>query len=243
LVPARRLRLGPWGRLVAVSTLVLAGGLVVLAGWGLASSERRIAAYDVRGDLSGVTLDLHGADAEIVGGGERSILTVRREERLSFGHESDVSREVSDGVLLIRSRCPRAVPASCATAYRLEVPDNVPVIVRTGRGDVSLTEFRGSARVRTGSGDISVGAFCGFSLVAHSDEGDVEAATTCPLERLSLRSRSGDVGAFVPRGRYRIEADSDAGSADVGGVTAAEDSPFHVEAFSEGGDVLVESRR
>ena len=125
---------------------------------------------------------------------------------------------------------------------RVRVPDNIPVTVRTSSGDVRFNAYRGSASIATSTGDISVGGYCGFLLQARADSGDVLASTSCSPERLVLRSRSGDVRAVVPAGRYRVDADTDTGRARVVGLTAAEDAPFQIQALSTAGDVDVETQ-
>jgi hypothetical protein len=230
-----------WAWLVTASAcvvLAIALGLVV---WWAASSERRVTSYDVRGALTAVSLDLGAADAEIVGGREAPFVEVRRTDRFAFGHLAAHRREVSGGVLRISSRCPRTVLGSCAAAYRVSVPNNVPVTVRTGSGDVRLDGFRGSARIATATGDIGATAFCGFLLQARAGSGDVSAAAACAPERLELRSRTGAVRAVVPPGRYRINADSDEGARSVRGLRAADDAPFQILALSGAGDVEVEA--
>ncbi len=142
---------------------------------------------------------------------------------------------------MIRSRCPKTFFGVCSAAYRLTVPDNVRVTVRTTSGNVRFTGYRGSAEVDTGTGDIAVGGFCGFALRARAQAGDVTATASCALERLELRSRTGDVRAVVPPGRYQLDADSDVGRSTVRGVAAADDAPFQIQALSSQGDVTVES--
>jgi DUF4097 and DUF4098 domain-containing protein YvlB len=129
----------------------------------------------------------------------------------------------------------------CSAHYRIAVPDNVRVTVRTTSGDVRFRSYRGSAQVDTISGDITVAGFCGFALRARTSSGDVSAGASCALERLELRSRTGDVRAVVPPGRYQLDADSDGGESRVRGVTAAEDAPFQIQALSSAGDVTVEA--
>jgi DUF4097 and DUF4098 domain-containing protein YvlB len=131
--------------------------------------------------------------------------------------------------------------ASCSASYRVRVPDNIPVTVRTSSGNVRFSAYRGSASINTTTGDISVGGYCGFLLQARAESGNVRASTSCSPERLVLRSRSGDVHAIVPAGRYRIDADTATGSRRVAGLTAAEDAPFQIQALSTGGDVDVET--
>lgn len=234
--------LSPWGRLVAASAALVLGTMLLMAIWGFASSERRITSFQVVGALTEISLDVDGADVEIVGGGNRPAV-VRRTDRYAFGHAASVRRDVSGGGLRIISRCPRTPLQTCSAAYRVTVPTNVPVAVTTGDGNVRLRSFEGSARVETGSGDVDVLAFCGVSLQAQADTGNVGAATVCPPERMVLRSRSGRVHAVAPAARYTVEADSDTGKAIVRGLRSVEDAPLQIQALSGSGDVLVEQRR
>jgi hypothetical protein len=238
--PARR-RPSAWGWLVAVSASLVIGAGVVLTAWWLLSSERTVATYSVRGSVNSIALDLGSGDAEIVGGGDRRTVEVRRTDDFSFGRRAVAERRTEGGGLAISSRCPQTVFSACSVSYRLTVPDNVLVNVRTSSGDVRFAGYQGSAQIDTGAGDVSVGGFCGFSLRARTRAGDVSASASCPPERLELRSRTGDVRAVVPPGRYQVDADTDGGSRRVEGVTAADDAPFLIQALSSAGDVEVET--
>jgi hypothetical protein len=223
------------------SAVIVAGGALVLGAWWLATSEKQIATYSVRGAVNRVSLDLGGANAVVVGGGSGRAVLVRRTDEFSFGRRAQARRDVSDGVLRLRSRCPDTVLASCSASYQVRVPDNIPVTVRTSSGDVRFSAYRGSADIATGTGNISVGGYCGFLLEARAGSGNVQASASCSPERLVLRSRSGNVRAIVPAGRYRVDADSDGGSRKVAGLTPAEDAPFQIQALSSAGDVDVET--
>ena len=235
--------LSPWGRLVAASAVIVAGVAIVVVVWWVATGQERESLYTVRGSLDGITLDLGDASAVIVGAGERASVEVRRMDETAFGRQPHAVRSISNGVLRIENRGPTAVPHSCSSHYRLAVPDNVPVTVRTSSGDVTFSRFRASARVDTSSGNIYVGSFCGFSLQANTNVGDVDANTICPPDMMALRSRSGSVHATVPRGRYRVDADSDSGTRLVQGIETADDAPFQIQALSTSGDVVVEGLR
>ena len=238
--PPGRRRPSAWGWLVTVSACTVGGAALALAVWWLVSAESSVATYAVRGSVSAVTLDLGGADVEIVGGGDRPAVEVRRTDEFAFGRRAVSERRATAGELAIRSRCEANVLPVCGAAYRLVVPDNVRVTVRTTSGDVRLSGYRGSAQVDTGTGAIAVAGFCGFALRARAQTGDVTAGASCALERLELRSRTGDVRAVVPPGRYQVDADTDDGSRRVRGVTAAEDAPYQIQALSSAGDVSVE---
>jgi hypothetical protein len=241
--PAPAWRLSPWAVLVLACAVLVVGATAALLVATVASSRERIVRFGVRGELSGVALDVGDADVVIAGGGRRAVLDVQRTDRFAFRHDAEVRRTVAAGQLQIRSRCPTTIPRSCSVRYRVVVPDNVPVDVRTEGGTVQLRGYRGSARVTTRSGDIDIGAFCGFSLQAGSETGDITAGAACALQRLSLRSTDGNVHAVVPLGRYQVEAESASGSERVSGLAAAADAPYSIQALSSSGDVVVEGRR
>jgi hypothetical protein len=236
--PARRA--SPWWWLVAGSALVLVAIAAILCVWWAASRTTQAAGYTVRGTLSGVELDLGDAPVQITGGAGDDV-EVRRTEEFAFGRRPSVTRSVRDGVLRITSRCPDTVLTSCGAAFRIAVPDNVLVTVRTSSGRVAISALNGSARVTTGSGGVAIAGFCGFTLVVRSASGDVSAGADCSPDRVELRSGSGDVRAVVPSGRYRVDALSDTGTERVRGLTVADDASFTVQAVSGSGDVTVES--
>jgi hypothetical protein len=240
--PASAPRVSSWGVVVMVSALLVVGGAAALLIAGVASSSERSVSFAVRGSLSGVMLDVGDADVEIAGGGPRALLRVQRIDRFAFGHDAEVRRVVTGGELRIRSRCPSTVPSACSVRYRVVVPDNVPVSVRTAAGTVRFRGYRGSARVATRGGDIDIGSYCGFSLEARAESGDIDASAACAPQELSLRSTSGSVHASVPPGRYRVEAESASGSHRVLGVASVADAPYSIQALSSSGNVLVEAR-
>jgi len=225
-----------------VCACLVAAGALALGIWWLVTAETSVASYAVRGSVDGITLDLGAANAEIVGGGDRPEVQVRRTDEFAFGRRAESTRSTDGGELKIASRCPRsAVLHACSARYRVTVPDNVRVTVRTTSGDVRFSGYRGSASVDTGSGDIAVNGFCGFALRARAQSGNVSARASCALERLELRSRTGDVRALVPPGRYQVDASTDDGSRSVRGVSVAEDAPFQIQVLSSAGDVAVEA--
>jgi hypothetical protein len=227
---------------VTVCACLVTAAALALVAWWLVSSKSSVASYSVRGSVNGITLDLGAADAEIVGGGDRPEVQVRRTDDFAFGRRAESRRSASEGELRISSRCPKsAVLHVCSARYRVTVPDNVRVTIRTTSGDVRFNGYRGSASVDTGSGDIDVSRFCGFALRARAQSGNVVAGASCALERLELRSRTGDVRALVPPGRYQVDAETDDGSRSVRGVAVAEDAPFQIQVLSSAGDVAVEA--
>jgi hypothetical protein len=230
-----------WGRLVTVSAFVVLTAALVMVVWWAATMEERTGTYVVRGSVNGITLDIGDADLDIVGGGTQAALQVSRTDRFSFGHPAEADRVVRGGTLHLHSRCPAALIGSCSSSYRVRIPDNIPVTVRTTGGDVSSSGYRGSATVDTTTGDVNFNGWCGFNLQIRADAGDVRTVAACAPERLQLRSRQGSVDALVPPGRYRVDAESDEGDSNVRGVSVADDAPFQIQALSTSGDVSVGS--
>ena len=236
------MRLSPWGRVVAISALLVVGGAVALAVGAFASTRDRAVTFPVTGSLEGVTFDLADGDIVIVGGGRRDGVEVQRSERSSFGHRPVTERSVQGGVFGVKSRCPTTLLGPCDVAYRVIVPDNIAVDVRTTGGAVTFRGYRGSARVTTGSGSIAISRYCGNSLDPRAGAGDIDFDADCAPPRLSLRSNSGTIRAAIPPGRYDLDAESSAGDEHVRGVTATSAAPYSVQVLSTSGDVFVEGR-
>ena len=98
------------------------------------------------GDLSSIALDVGAANVEIDGGASGAV-EVRRTDRLAFGRPVSERRTVAGGGLTIAERCPDQLLGACQSDYRLSVPDNVGVTVRTTSGDVLIAGLRASARI------------------------------------------------------------------------------------------------
>ena len=236
------MRLSPWGRVVAISALLVVGGSIALAVGGLASQKRRLVSYPVTGALQGLSFDLGAGDITIVGGGQRDEVEIRRTERYAFGRVPRTTRNVRAGVFAVTSRCPTSLLAKCSVAYRVVVPDNVTVEIRTTSGDVSLRGYRGTAKLATSSGSIDIGGYCGNALDARAGSGSITLEATCAPPQTTLRAGSGDVHATLPAGRYDIDAESASGDERVRGIIANDDAPYSVQALSSSGDVTVDGQ-
>src|SRR5688572_5104235 len=117
--------LSPWGRVVAISALLVVGGAVALAVGAIVSTRPRLITYPVTGSVQALTFDLADGDITIVGGGTRDNVEVRRTERYAFGHAPDVTKAVAGTSFVARSRCPTTLLGPCKVAYRVVVPDNI----------------------------------------------------------------------------------------------------------------------
>lgn len=226
---------------MAVCGAIVGVAAIVLGIWSLASSQQRRVIYDVQGAVAGVSLDLGDADVVVLGGGRTTAVAVQHVDRYGFGHGPVAQRSVSGGVFRVRSRCPQTILHGCSVTYRVVVPDNVPLTVRTDDGSVRFDGYRGSARITTGKGDIDIAGFCGFALQARADHGgDIDAATACPPPQLSLRTTTGAVHVHVPAARYRVDASTSGPRPRVRGVMTDAGAPFAIQALSGSGAVTVE---
>jgi len=206
--------------------------------WWLATKETRVTSYRVTGSLTRVEIDVRSGGAEITDAGGGAV-EVRRTDRYGFGRPAVERRSLHRGVLRIASSCPDLAVGSCSSGYRVAVPQNVPVVVRGGSGDIRITSFRGSADVQSGSGNVIVDGFCGFALSIKTASGDARATASCSPQSLNLRSSSGDIQATVPAGGYRLDAESNHGHTDVSGVQQSAAAPYEVQALSDSGDVTI----
>lgn len=234
--------LSPWGRVVAISALLVVGGAIALFVASVASTEATQPSFDVVGTVEALTFDVADSDVVIVGGGRRDAVEVQRTQRFAFGHAPRIDKRAEGSAFSLRARCPVSLLGPCSVAFRVVVPDNVALDIRTTGGDVSLRGYRGSARVSTGAGRIDIAGYCGNSLDARAGRGAIAVQAVCAPPRMSLRTGSGAIRATMPPGRYDLDAESTSGDELVRGITVRPDAPYAVQVLSGSGDVRVEGR-
>ena len=218
----------------SAATLLIAGA--VLGALWLSSTETRTVSSHLPASLRGIELQVQSGDVAIVGGSQSGV-SISSSDRSAFGHGPRERRSLRGGILRVSSGCPRMVVGSCSASYRIDVPNDVPISIRTEHGDIRLTGYQGSADIATDTGAINVEDYCGFVLGAASASGDITVSTACSPERLTLRSDSGDVSATVPPGNYRIQAASGAGATSVRGLIDDGGAPWEIQALSNTGRV------
>src|SRR3954453_4464595 len=128
------MRLSPWGRVVAISALLVVGGAVALAIGALASTHEYRRSYPVLGAVESLGFDLADGDIVVVGGGQRDAVQVDRTERYAFGHAPATTRKAAAGAFAVRSACPTLLPGPCTVASPAVVPDNVGLDIQTPTG-------------------------------------------------------------------------------------------------------------
>jgi hypothetical protein len=228
--------------LVVVSTVLLLAAAVFLAATWASTSTTGSTSYTAQlpSVLDRVELEDSNGDVEILGATGPEVL-ISRVDSSVFGHSPEERRFVVDGVFRIETSCPELVFGACTADYRLTVPEQVPLTIMVEHGDLRLTAYRGSAVVSTRGGNVTVSAFCGSVLSATSTSGDVEVVATCPPNRLTLRTATGDITVRVPPGRYGIDADTIGGHVELTGVADDPSARSRIQALSNSGDVSIEA--
>jgi hypothetical protein len=232
----------PWAVSVAASLALLVAGAAVLAVLWLTSSGTRTSDYIAAAEVERIEVDVGDGDVTIVGGGLDEV-AVRRTDHYAYDKGPDEWRTLEGGVSRIYSRCPSLVIGSCAATYRLRVHNDIPLSVHVERGNVRLVGYHGSAELETRGGRITVGGFCGTLLQATTRQGDIDAGTSCAADRLELRTDTGNIRAVVPRGRYRVDVDTNGGRVDVRGVADEFAGRREIQALSSSGNVTVRGVR
>jgi len=237
----RPLRLGlrritPWSLVLVGSATTLSIAGAVLGVLWVSSAKTHTVTSHLPASLRGIELHVQSGDVAIVGGSQTGV-AISTSNRSVFGHGPRERRSLRAGILQISSGCPQMVVGSCSANYRIDVPNDVPISIRTEHGDIRLDGYRGSADIATDTGAIRVEGYCGFVLGAASASGNVTVSSACSPERLTLRSDSGDVSATVPPGNYRIQAASNAGATSVRGLTDDGGAPWAIQVLSNTGSV------
>ncbi|MDX2599663.1 DUF4097 family beta strand repeat-containing protein [Streptomyces caniscabiei] len=202
-----------------------------------------------------LTIDSGDIEVDVVGQGEKPEL--HKELTRSLRSPDETIKQEGD-TLHVTTRCGDGV-GRCASDYRLTVPADTVINVRTGMGDVSVKGVRASAEGRTQMGDVHVEHVTGDRLVAVSKTGDItlrdvkfdtaEATTKLGdvvvedidvFKKLTALSKTGDVEVNLPEnaGPFAVDADTSIGDRKVT-VDQDSSSGTSVDARTKIGDVTV----
>lgn len=183
--------------------------------------------------IRGLQVQLDAGRVEVVGGTAPDAKVDRFRHYL--GKAPILDEVVVDGVLAIRSQCPRTLWGDCRTDVRVELPAAADVQVRTGSGAVVVTGMSGTVDVTTSSGAVrltrvngpvrtstSAGSVDGVDvsptfLDATTGAGSIRMSLAQPSPRVDLRTGAGGIDLALPpaEGGYRVTTEAKAGKADV----------------------------
>jgi len=203
---------------ISFVALVILGGAVYGAAQALEENETHRDA--ISRDVDHVVIKAESGDIDVVPGD--GSVDVERTDRYVLD-SPDVTRTLDDGVLTIESRCDSVLAPFCATDYRVEVPRDVTVDVRTYSGDVDIDGITGrQIDARSYVGDVHVDAARKGDITAHTNVGDVDVE--------------------LPRGTYAVDSDTAVGDSDVDGVVDSDRAQHEIDARTDVGDVDVTAR-
>jgi len=210
-------------------TILIAGtaalGLAALGGIaygaGRALERTHTQTYTYRQPVREIVVDGHAGDVDLVRGSGRVDVRVKTH----YLHERPrVSRSLAGGTLTLGSECHGWVRV-CAVDFRVTVPPDATVRVRTNAGDVQAHGIDArDVRVTTNAGDVRL---------------DLARAP----RRLEAHTNAGDVRVSVPAGRYAVDATTNAGDTDVdAAIVRTEDAGATIDVGTNAGDVAVLAR-
>lgn len=170
---------------------------------------------------------------------------VRRTARY-VAFSPDVREDENGGVLTIAADCPGfGVLTNCSVDYAIRVPAATAVVVESDVGGVRLAGLAGDIEAGITVGSIELRDVRSRRITTRTGAGDITVTMPVapPSLRLALNARQGDLRVVVPRGRYRIDADTDLGDIDLGsGITNDARAPRSIVMRTNAGDVSVRAR-
>jgi hypothetical protein len=250
----------------AVRQLWRVGGslaAVGILGFGTLQSVTRIAHEEetIVTELDGSSVRSvsirNGAGSIHLVGTDSDTVTVRAE--VSHGLRSTGHTERIEGdQLVLRASCPVFGSDFCEVVYRVEVPRDVAVELRSDsritvrdiagsvdassdNGRVQATRIDGNVRLESDNGRVVGRSLASPVAIVDSDNGRVELSFAEPPGSVSATSDNGSVEVVVPdtRDTYVISVSSDNGTASGTDVRTDPDSTQTITADSDNGDVTV----
>jgi DUF4097 and DUF4098 domain-containing protein YvlB len=185
-------------------------------------------------------LDLTGTsgNVRVVGGAAAGTIEVTRHVEWGIMHgQPATSEQVNGETLKIDSDCGGGFMSRCSIDYEVKVPDNAPVTLGLGSGDVQLFGSLGAVKVQTGSGDVEANGLGTTNAVIRTGSGDLDLAFATAPSQVDLRAGSGDVSVWVPKGdNYAVDVTTGSGDQNVD-VDNSQSSPRKILVQTGSGDV------
>lgn len=206
-----RSRSRPWWRVLGtIAALCIAAiavlQLVSLIGRSTETVDRTVSAEGV----TRLEVGTHDGRVEVVGTDRDDIsMVVRVTHGLWRTRLSIVER---GGVLHASARCP-LLSNHCNADFRIEVPEDLDVVVDSGNGDVIARDLAGRSVLESSNGTVRASGLTGVTRLS-SDNGNV-AATALSVEGVEATSDNGDVSVELSSAPLRVTAESSNGDVDV----------------------------
>jgi Putative adhesin len=202
---------------------------------GSGASEEK--SFDFNGDR--LVIDARSIELQVVPGGGAGI-QVQRWLSGTSAKEGNASWTLKGDTLKLTVNCSGLV-LKCGSQYKVAVPRDLSVVVRSGDGEYSLSGLSGAVVVEGGSGPVSASKITGDLKISTgegevtvsdsrsrtvqvtSDLGDVKVNFAAAPQLADIKSNSGDVTVKVPTAgqHYQVSVDSGTGE---GGSKVPNDS-------------------
>ncbi|MGA4879008.1 DUF4097 domain-containing protein [Streptomyces lydicamycinicus] len=216
----------------AASVVLMTG--CSLTGFGPDKEAERT--YTVPGKVTALSATTHGGNIEVVpvdAGGQVKVT----EKYVYNERKPSPSHEVKDGRLTLEAEdC--GMGRRCEVAYRVLLPRDASVDLRTSGGDITVRGATGGIAAETSGGDITVKDSTARTAKARTSGGDVDLALSSAPDEISGRTSGGNVTIRLPKGSYAVEATTSGGNRKVS-VPTDKGSAHKVTARTSGGDVSV----
>ena len=193
--------------------------------------------FEVTEAVEQIVIEVDGGDVTLRGE-DRATVLVERTVGWDGPQPPEVRAHLEDGVLTLEGGCDSW--SSCEVNHDVILPRSVPVVARTGSGDIEATTLTGVLDVETGSGDLDLTQIKSEAFFGETGSGDIDAFFTRPPERVDLSTGSGDVEVELPAAGYEIDVDTGSGDVDIDHTLNDNDSGRLVRVSTGSGDVLID---
>lgn len=207
--------------------------------------SKKITAIRLDGDSGGLTV--HGGPV----GGKGGKVSIQRSVTYHGDRPQGATHRVEDGVLVLGD-----CGDDCTVDYTLEVPAGIPVSGETSNGSVSLSKVgavnvttssgaieldgvSGAVDVRTSNGRITGRGLSGRHIGAETSNGDIDL-TPATAQNVRAKTSNGSVTVKVPKGPYRISAETSSGSKDID-VAGDPAARYRLDLITSNGDITAKS--
>ncbi|MEU9113094.1 DUF4097 family beta strand repeat-containing protein [Streptomyces sp. NPDC048483] len=225
--------------LVLFGAVLAAGTSLTACSLTFGPTEKAQRTYTVDGKVTAVEATTHGGDIEIVpiaAGG-----AVKVTEKYEYNDEKPhPAHAVKDGRLTLEAEECTGSGKQCKVSYRVLLPRNAAVDLRTSGGDVTVRGTSGPISAETSGGDITVADSTARKAKVKTSGGDVELTLAAVPDEVSGQTSGGDVTIRVPKGSYAVDASTSGGTRTVS-VPTDGGSAHKIAAKTSGGDVTVET--
>ena len=216
-------------------TKVVTLTLMSIGAWSACDSPKHEEPLVIDERVLAVSVDVGSGDIDLVGADVTSVNAIAKIE----GDSNHLGYTLINGRLSLYEECNED---PCGVNIQALIPQDVPIEVYTGSGDVRVQSALDRVHLEAGSGDVIGIDVAGPDLDVQTGSGDIDLRVFQRAERVSVRAGSGDVRLAVPAGAYRLAVDTGSGDESVQGVTDDAAASGSIAIDTGSGDVRIRGR-